>query len=100
MSNKMCSHDYPAHLVIGADTIVDLNGKIIGKPSDAKHAEEITKALFSSIHKVITAIAIIRLGDSTKIIESDVTIVYPRKLTDEQIKNGASKYGEFREEEY
>ena len=76
---------YPAALVIGADTVVDFNGEIIGKPTDARDAERIIKLLFSAPHKVITAVAIIRIKDHTQVVETDTTTVYPKKLTDKQI---------------
>ncbi|TKJ33841.1 MAG: septum formation protein Maf [Planctomycetes bacterium B3_Pla] len=76
---------YPDSLVIGADTVVDYQGRIIGKPADAKEARQITEKLFSTPHKVITGIAIIRLCDGTELIESDSTAVYPRKMTAEQV---------------
>ncbi len=76
---------YPELVVMGADTIVDFNGHIIGKACDATEAERITRKLFSSPHKVITALAIIRLADRTEIVETDTTVVYPKKMTDEQI---------------
>jgi septum formation protein len=76
---------YPDSLVIGADTIVDFDGEIIGKPADAKEAEQITKKLFSAPHKVITGVALVRLSDGTELCESDTTIVYPKRLTAEQI---------------
>lgn len=82
---KSVAQKYPGCLVIGADTVVDFNGQIIGKPGDAKEAEQITKKLFSAPHKVITAIAIIRFSDNTELVASDSTTVYPRKLTAEQI---------------
>ncbi len=72
-------------LVIGADTVVDFAGEIIGKPADAEQAEQITRKLFSAPHKVITAVAIVRLNDGIEIVESETTVVYPKKLTDEQI---------------
>lgn len=75
----------PDYLVISADTVVDFNGEIIGKPTDAKEAEQITKKLFSAPHKVITGVAIVRLNDGTELSVSDITTVYPRKLTAEQI---------------
>ena len=72
-------------IVIGADTIVDFEGEIIGKAVDAEEAARITKKLFSKAHKVITAVAIVRLGDGLEMCESDVTVVYPKELSDEQI---------------
>jgi septum formation protein len=77
---------YPDCLVIGADTVADFKGRIIGKPADAKQAEQITRKLFSGPHKVITAVAIIRLSDGTELSGSETTTVYPRKLTAEQIR--------------
>lgn len=76
---------FPDSLVIGADTLIDFRGRIIGKAADAAEAEQITRKLFSAPHKVITGLALVRLSDSTEVVRSDVTIVYPRKMTEEQI---------------
>jgi septum formation protein len=76
---------FPQSLVIGADTVVDFQGQIIGKPADAEDAERITRMLFSAPHKVITAVAIVRLADGVDIVKSDTTTVYPKKLTAQQI---------------
>ena len=76
---------FPDCLVIGADTVVDFDGEIIGKPSGAKEAERITRKLFSKPHKVITAVAIVRESDGTELVESDSTTVYPKKMSDEQV---------------
>ncbi|MFC1675744.1 Maf family protein [Planctomycetota bacterium] len=72
-------------VVIGADTIVDYEGEIIGKPADIKDAEQTARKLFGKAHKVITGIAIVRLNDGLEIIESDTTVVYPKKMSDSQI---------------
>lgn len=82
---KSVAEKFPDSLVIGADTVADFGGQIVGKPADAKEAEEITRRLFSRPHKVITAVAIVRVSDGTEIVESDSTTVYPRKLTESQI---------------
>jgi septum formation protein len=76
---------YPDSIVVGADTVVDFDGQIIGKPDDSKHAEEITRKLFSKPHKVITGLAIICKSRNLEIVEAETTTVYPRKLTDAQI---------------
>jgi septum formation protein len=82
---KSVAEKYPESLVIGADTVADFEGEVIGKPADAKEAEEITRKLFSRPHKVITAVAIVRVSDGTEIVESEATTVYPKKLTEGQI---------------
>lgn len=76
---------FPETLVIGADTVVDFNGEIIGKPADEKDAEGITRKLFSAPHKVITAVAIIKLSADVAVVESDSTTVYPKRMSDAQI---------------
>ncbi len=76
---------FPGHLVIGADTVVDFDGRIIGKPRDSKDAEAITKMLFSKPHRVITTLALVRKTNPIRIVETETTAVYPKKLTDSQI---------------
>lgn len=76
---------FPDSLVLGADTVADFGGEIIGKPADAKEAEEITLKLFGNPHRVVTGVAIVRLSDKVKLVRSDSTTVYPKPLTPEQI---------------
>lgn len=44
--------------VLGADTVVDIDGEVIGKPRDLAHAEEILKRLSGRIHWVHSGVAI------------------------------------------
>ncbi|MGD8787834.1 MAG: Maf family protein [Phycisphaerales bacterium] len=83
---KKNAHKYPNHLILGADTIVDFKGQIIGKPVDAEEAEQIIRKLFSAPHKVITGVAIVRLSDGMELNQSDSTTIYPKKLSPEQIE--------------
>ena len=82
---KDVSIKFPNALVIGSDTVVDLDDEIIGKPDHAEHAEEITRKLFSKPHKVITGLALTCIDKGIEIVEADTTVVYPRQLTDAQI---------------
>ena len=77
--------EFPTSLVLGADTVADFAGEIIGKAADATEAEQITLKLFSEPHRVVTGVAILRLSDGTQLLRSDSTTVYPKKLTPEQI---------------
>ncbi len=76
---------YPDRIVVGADTIVDYAGRIIGKPEDDIEARQIVENLFSSPHKVITGLAIVRQSDEIELVVHDSTTVYPKRLTPEQI---------------
>ncbi|MHC5183426.1 MAG: Maf family protein, partial [Planctomycetota bacterium] len=76
---------FPNAVVMGSDTVVDLDGEIIGKPDDVTHAEEIIRKLFSKPHKVITGLAMVCIEKTIEIVEADTTVVYPRRLTEAQI---------------
>lgn len=49
---------HPASWVIGADTVVTIDGKIIGKPADTAHALEILRTLRGRTHQVVTGLAL------------------------------------------
>lgn len=59
-------------IVIGADTAVELDGKIFGKPRDAEDAREMLVSISGRTHKVLTGICALRLPD--KITKSAVEI--------------------------
>jgi len=82
---KNVGEKFPESLVIGADTVVDFQGEIIGKAADEKEAEVIVRKLFSGPHKVVTGVAIVRVSDGVEIVESESTTVFPKALTDKQI---------------
>ena len=82
---KSVAQKYPDNLVIGADTIVDCRGEIIGKPRDAEEAGRIIQKLFGEPHKVITGLAFCRARDGVEIVTSDSTTVFPKQLTQDQI---------------
>ncbi|MHC5075863.1 MAG: Maf family protein [Planctomycetota bacterium] len=79
------AEDCPDALIIGADTVVDLKGQVIGKPKDTEDARRILKKLSASAHKVITGLALICSSNNIKIVKSEITTIYPRKMTDNQI---------------
>ena len=73
----------PDAVVIGADTIVVLDGVILGKPHDAAEAARTLAQLSGRTHTVHTAVAVVRGGRVESGVES-VEVTF-RALTDEQI---------------
>jgi septum formation protein len=70
-------HDADA-LVLGADTIVVLNGEVLGKPSDKQDAIRMLMKLSGQTHQVRTGVALIRVQNGEivqKLVRSDVTNV-------------------------
>lgn len=69
--------------VLGADTIVILNGEVLEKPRDADHAARMLRSMSGQTHQVMTAVA---LADSQYVLDClVVTEVTFRVLTDEEI---------------
>lgn len=52
---------HPASLTLAADTIVILDGQIMGKPEDEKHARDMLARLAGREHEVITGLAIVHI---------------------------------------
>lgn len=71
-------------LIITADTVVVLDGQIIGKPADDKHAFEILSSLSGKAHQVITAIAILYKGQID--VFHETTQVHVAQLSSAEIE--------------
>ncbi|MFX1325874.1 MAG: Maf family protein [Promethearchaeota archaeon] len=72
-------------IIIAADTIVELNGEIIGKAKDEKEAFLILKKLIGTSHNLITGIAVTETNNPKFIIDYEITTVEFLKLTDEEL---------------
>lgn len=79
--------------ILAADTIVVLNGRIIGKPGSREEAIEILKSLSGEQHAVITGVVISR--DEKEIAFADATDVQFHDLSDDQIEFYIDKYKPF-----
>ena len=64
-------------LVLGADTIVVLEGDVLGKPTDARDAERLLGRLVGRAHRVLTGVAVVasdRLAPASCVVESRVVM--------------------------
>ena len=59
-------------VVVGADTVVVLDGEILGKPADADHAEVMLARLQGRVHEVCTGVAVARLDGADPGAEATV----------------------------
>jgi septum formation protein len=80
---------YPHSWVLGADTIVVFQDRILGKPESPAHAREMLKLLSNQKHKVYTGYCLIKLsveaGGDITIKKSVQTLVTFKSLTEEEI---------------
>lgn len=76
--------EHPEELVIGADTIVEIDGKILGKPHTMTEAREMLKLLSGRTHRVITGVAMI--SKDHQYVDYDVTEVTFEYLSEAEIE--------------
>ena len=75
----------PDRLVLGADTIVLIDGKILGKPRDNEDARRMLRLLQDRRHQVMTGIAIVNGNSSTSLVAHESTDVEFSPMTEDEI---------------
>lgn len=73
-------------LVIGADTLVLLDGCILGKPANRQEAVQTLEALSGKPHEVMTALAVIEVESHRVLMEEESTRVYFREIPRDEIE--------------
>ena len=74
-------------IILGADTIVVLNGEILGKPRDSEEAFKMLKKLSGMQHKVYTAISLVDKERGKTLSGYQLTKVKFNQLKDKEIKD-------------
>lgn len=75
--------EHPKDIVLGADTVVALDGEILGKPADAEDAVAMLTRLSGKCHSVYTGVALVRKGKAFAFATQ--TKVWFYELTPEEI---------------
>jgi septum formation protein len=79
--------------VLTADTIVTIDGMILGKPEDAADAVRMLKLLSGRVHRVVTGVCILYKQQYN--LFHDVSQVFFRTLTDAEIESYVEAYKPF-----
>ena len=88
-ANKV-SQKKNGNIVIGADSVIDLEGKIISKPSDRDEALKILKKLNGKKHYLISSVCISKNG-SMIWNYTDKAALTMKKMSDEELKKYLEK---------
>jgi len=94
-ANKI-SQKFIEEMVLGADSVIDLEGEIISKPNDRAEALEILKKMNGKTHQLISSVCISRGGsmiwnytDKASLTMKDMTFLelenYLKKISDEDL---------------
>ena len=76
--------------VLGADSVIDINGELISKPNDREHALKILKKLNGKTHYLISSVCISKNGYKLWNF-TDKAALTMKNMTDKQLKDYLSK---------
>ena len=72
-------------IVLGADTVVTLEGRIYGKPADSQEAGSMLGELRDKTHTVVTAVAVVNVDAGTSTVTHEATQVTMRDYSDDEV---------------
>ncbi|MEE8219413.1 MAG: Maf family protein [bacterium] len=82
--------DHPEALVLGADTLVCVGGRCLGKPADAAEARAMLKALSGRTHSVVTGVALVGRERGLSATVHEATNVTFRRLSEREMAGYAA----------
>lgn len=74
-------------LILAADTIASLDGRVFGKPADRDDARSTLQSLSGTTHQVITGVTLLDAPSGIRLIRHDSTDVTMRRLTEQEIED-------------
>ena len=77
----------PDTLILGADTVVVVNGELLGKPRDAEDARRMLRLLLGRVHRVVTGVCLVRAPQEIMALKYETTAVTFRQLDEEEIQS-------------
>lgn len=92
---RVIAKRFPDRLVVGADTIVVLDGHILGKPADREAAIRMLQALSGRTHTVITGLALTWLRQHVQRVDHVSTDVTFYALSEDEIRYYVDHYRPF-----
>jgi len=73
-------------VVVGADTVVEIDGDVLGKPTSAEDARRMLHRLSGRAHRVLTGLCVVNTQTEAERSAVEETIVRFRNLTDAEIE--------------
>ncbi|MCR4641202.1 MAG: Maf family protein [Lachnospiraceae bacterium] len=72
-------------VIIAADTLVSLDGKVLGKPKDRADAERMVRSISGRTHQVFTGVALIHMPGGEQRVFYERTDVHVKELSEEEL---------------
>jgi septum formation protein len=79
------AHKFPNAVILGADTVVVLDGRVLGKPRDLRDARTMLHTLSGKTHMVYTGLALVDVPTGLRETCCEKSLVTMTDITDEEI---------------
>jgi septum formation protein len=73
-------------VIIACDTVADIMGRVLGKPHNREHAEEMLRMLSGREHAVYSGLCVLPVPGGTPIVEVEKSVLYMQPLSEAQIE--------------
>ena len=84
---EVAGYGPPGAFVLGADTVVVVNGELLGKPRDVEDARRMLRLLSGHTHRVVTGVCLVRAPQKVAALKHETTSVTFRQLDEEEIQS-------------
>ncbi len=78
---------HPQDLVIGSDTVIEIDGKLLGKPENMREAEAMLRALHGRCHQVHTGVAVMQQASNFSIDFVETSQVWIKPLDETTLQS-------------
>ncbi|MCK9923660.1 Maf family protein [Frankia sp. AgPm24] len=75
----------PDRIILGSDTVIDLDGRVLGKPESPDHALAMLRDLRGRTHRVVTAVFVLDPATDTSHAGVAITMVTMRDVSDAEL---------------
>jgi septum formation protein len=80
-----CAPRFSDHIILGSDTVIDMEGTVIGKPGDVAEARAMLRSLMGREHRVCTAVAVLAGRKSVPAVATETVRVWMKQWDDERL---------------
>lgn len=83
---RSCAERFPGSLILGSDTLIALNGEVMGKPSSLADARVMLLRLRGRAHVIHTAVVLLRRSDTVRDAAVETVLVWMRQFDEAELE--------------
>jgi septum formation protein len=83
---RSCAARFPGSVILGSDTLIALDGEVMGKPSGLADARSMLLRLRGRVHAIHTAVALLRQSDAIQDAAVETVLVWMRPFDETELE--------------